>query len=511
MLIPIDETLQQITSISAWNTAGFGGRNPALAQSLLGALPQGLQVSLLIGLHVGALYGGYRLLRIVAPGNRYLWLRRILYLLASLAYIALAYKLTQIASSYILILPLLALPLQAMLVARALKTKRVLRYAAFLAIVSAFVFNISWKFDLVVLALLGMFGLWAAAGRRLGRARLLFKLVAYTGILMLPLMAYWVVPQLYGRLSKPPQLYHDATLTGRTSGYPLFYAPAKLVTTGKLEQVPEIVKTTEMPSALAVMLTEQLRSGDLLGRAASEFYQRIYEQPASAAQGSRTVETVTVPNSGTYVLQFPATGAGTVELDGEKVPGKAGDAVKFQLAEGEHTISVGPETSYANAYTLSSVRPLPAPPATITYRPLSPTAYKVTVRGPAQTLVAFQQAYHPGWRAYIVRQVPYTTGEKAKRLIGLEDQYRISDNEHVILNGFINGWWIDRSAISGKFIQPDGSYDLIVEYYPQRFVLWGLAAGGATLAGCIYALIITRKKDLSPEYRHAADAWDRLR
>ena len=90
---------------------------------------------------------------------------------------------------------------------------------------------------------------------------------------------------------------------------------------------------------------------------------------------------------------------------------------------------------------------------------------------------------------------------------------RISDDDHLKLNGFLNAWYVNveelcgvehtpsltglplsrgelsglRPSLSGCVRNGDGSYDIemVIEFFPQRWFYLGLLISGITLFGCL--------------------------
>lgn len=106
----------------------------------------------------------------------------------------------------------------------------------------------------------------------------------------------------------------------------------------------------------------------------------------------------------------------------------------------------------------------------ITFKRKNPTRYLAHIENATDryTLV-FGEAYKKEWKAYIVN-------ERGK-------QISIPEEEHNVINGYANGWFIDKK----------GTYDIIVEYWPQKITNVGIAVSAVALATyflifCIYKI-----------------------
>lgn len=71
----------------------------------------------------------------------------------------------------------------------------------------------------------------------------------------------------------------------------------------------------------------------------------------------------------------------------------------------------------------------------------------------------------------------------------------LSEENHLVANGYANSWIIDvdeicREGIGSCVKNPDGTYDLelVVEFWPQRLFYVGVAVSGTTLIGCLIFL-----------------------
>jgi hypothetical protein len=96
----------------------------------------------------------------------------------------------------------------------------------------------------------------------------------------------------------------------------------------------------------------------------------------------------------------------------------------------------------------------------LSYKKISPTKYFVSIQNVSKPYyLIFSMAYDKGWKIYV-------------------DNKQIPEEYHFIANGFINGWYINKT----------GNYTLIVEYTPQRLYNISLVISGLTFASSILYL-----------------------
>lgn len=179
-------------------------------------------------------------------------------------------------------------------------------------------------------------------------------------------------------------------------------------------------------------------------------------------------------------------------------------------------------------------------PREITFDLVNPTKKLVHIKGATTPFyLAMSESYHPEWQAHLSNAKIGTEvkSEKSKVKSKNESFYSrffaswipwvkpdvISNDHHFELNGFLNGWYVDPSALcaevegqksitskvgnensentfdfglstldssrlkDGCTQNPDGSYDieLTLEFFPQRWFYLGLLISGTTLLACL--------------------------
>ncbi|MBI5827555.1 MAG: hypothetical protein HZB22_07510 [Deltaproteobacteria bacterium] len=92
----------------------------------------------------------------------------------------------------------------------------------------------------------------------------------------------------------------------------------------------------------------------------------------------------------------------------------------------------------------------------IEWRKLSPAKYSALVKRPDAAAqgpfwMVLNVSYDKGWKAYILKD-------------GKETELR----SHYRINGFANGWWVDKTA--------DHEITVVMEYAPQGWLFWGTVA-----------------------------------
>lgn len=104
--------------------------------------------------------------------------------------------------------------------------------------------------------------------------------------------------------------------------------------------------------------------------------------------------------------------------------------------------------------------------AELRYEKINPTSYSVTIKAAKQPFILFfNERFHPMWRLF------------EKNLSGDLSDYRSANNSHFTIDGYANGWIIDKK----------GDYQLILEFLPQRYFKSGIFV---SLVGLVSALSV---------------------
>lgn len=139
------------------------------------------------------------------------------------------------------------------------------------------------------------------------------------------------------------------------------------------------------------------------------------------------------------------------------------------------------ENKILNSYELKTKNERNLDLAEIVFEKVNPTYYKLSVEQKDTALIIFQESFHPGWRAYIQNgESPIGFWQNAKRYLGFWDEKEVSRDRHIIANGFANAWWVMPEDFEGK-----ESYEIILEFWPQRLFYFMLLISCVALLGSV--------------------------
>lgn len=128
-------------------------------------------------------------------------------------------------------------------------------------------------------------------------------------------------------------------------------------------------------------------------------------------------------------------------------------------------------------------------PKSIAYETISATKRRVHVRGASTAFfLGMSESYHDKWTLEFENQ---KTNGLWQRWSPFAKPDRVANELHYKLNGFLNAWYVDvddwcaHRALCKK--NPDGTYDmdLVIEFWPQRWLYFGLLISGSALASCL--------------------------
>jgi len=142
----------------------------------------------------------------------------------------------------------------------------------------------------------------------------------------------------------------------------------------------------------------------------------------------------------------------------------------LNLARGWHTLQLPQGQSGAGNLVIAS-RPQTMTgsvrPPSVTYVKISATEYRVNVVNASNPFyLVFSESFDQGWRVYSHELPPF----------GLGSSQIVSENNHFVVNGFANGWYVDKT----------GTYTLTLYFYPQVIYEASLVASGASF----FAMVI---------------------
>jgi hypothetical protein len=111
---------------------------------------------------------------------------------------------------------------------------------------------------------------------------------------------------------------------------------------------------------------------------------------------------------------------------------------------------------------------------------INPTRYIIKSDIGSPFLLVFSESFNKLWRAYCKVLPVEKKGALRDRSIEL--------TRHYIVNGYANGWWVDTAEL--KSLNPDAkSFEIILEYEPQKLFKTGLMISLVTLVLCIAYLV----------------------
>jgi hypothetical protein len=176
----------------------------------------------------------------------------------------------------------------------------------------------------------------------------------------------------------------------------------------------------------------------------------------------------------------------------------------LNLSEGSHSIFAGYDDSIA-PYRIGFVEiaPAQAPPLpaasgapAISFRQINPTRYLAHVENAAAPFfLVFSESFHAGWQAYaqdgqgIHDATWYEQSALLRSLLDGGKRTEIAD--HNLVNGYANSWYVQRK----------GSYNIVLEFGPQRLYEAGVFVTISTPVACfvlLAALWLKRKGKGSP-------------
>jgi len=121
-------------------------------------------------------------------------------------------------------------------------------------------------------------------------------------------------------------------------------------------------------------------------------------------------------------------------------------------------------------------------PATLTFHKINPTRYRVQVKDAKDPyFLVFSESFHQGWKAYIEPGQNGGSRFEWSTLLSwlLKGRHRTELPDHFLVNGYANSWYVDK----------EGSYDIVLEYQPQRLFEMGIIISASTFIACLGYLI----------------------
>jgi hypothetical protein len=107
----------------------------------------------------------------------------------------------------------------------------------------------------------------------------------------------------------------------------------------------------------------------------------------------------------------------------------------------------------------------------LTYEKADPTKYIVHINASKPFFLVFSESYHKDWVAYV-------NGEQ------------LPNDQHFMANGYANAWYINKT----------GSYEIVLEFWPQRLFYIGATISIVTFFFCTLYLTKDRVKVFYSRY-----------
>jgi hypothetical protein len=174
----------------------------------------------------------------------------------------------------------------------------------------------------------------------------------------------------------------------------------------------------------------------------------------------------------------------------------------FFLSSQTNTAQLQSLLSYNENYGGNSESSVTAPQ--IVFQEINPTHYQVRIENATHPFfLVFSESYDPEWKAYIqnsdirfgniianysnvgVQEANSTTGFSPGDT-GYLFEKSLPDNEHYMVNGYANAWYIDPAKISKD---QNGTFEITLFYQPQSFYYLGITISGATFAACVIYIV----------------------
>jgi hypothetical protein len=118
---------------------------------------------------------------------------------------------------------------------------------------------------------------------------------------------------------------------------------------------------------------------------------------------------------------------------------------------------------------------------TLQFAKINPTRYRVHVdNAQSPYWLVFGESFHSDWRAYVQPHASPWYEPSALLTTLFDSRSRVELGEHYLVNGYANSWYVDKT----------GSYDIVIEFTPQRLYEAGWLVSLATLtAGTLYLIL----------------------
>ncbi len=187
-------------------------------------------------------------------------------------------------------------------------------------------------------------------------------------------------------------------------------------------------------------------------------------------------------------LPFVKFGSKVIEFNEQEIDNeKEGVWYKsvLSLEQGHHLIRVdakkGLETEILEIRPAVKMRKSSAALAQVDYEKVNPTKYIVNVKGAPELFnLVFSENFHRGWKAYLRHEPDSDSGDESWSALwsALKDRgERVEVLDHIVVNGYANGWIVDTGG--------DSDFQIVLEFSPQRLFEAGVLVSALVLIGCV--------------------------
>ena len=123
-------------------------------------------------------------------------------------------------------------------------------------------------------------------------------------------------------------------------------------------------------------------------------------------------------------------------------------------------------------------------PPKIHFKKINPTKYVVNVSEAKDPYhLVFLESFHKGWKAY-VKPGTKDEGRRTNKVWETWFKKPISEDKHFLVNGYANDWYVEPKDAGQR-----RSYQVILEFWPQRLFYLGLGISSLTLITCLIYLV----------------------
>ncbi len=172
------------------------------------------------------------------------------------------------------------------------------------------------------------------------------------------------------------------------------------------------------------------------------------------------------------------------------------DFGNVHLEQGKHFLKLGKNICLEFQVAPPAPEMLKSTFQELEFEKVNSTKYRVLVKhATAPFLLVFNESFNRDWEAYIE-----TSGRNASfdgwpvvagSLMSKGTRHLL--DRHLPINGFANGWWIPvGEKLADGYSVKEGSFEIIIEYSPQRTLELVFLLSGISLVGCIVVVIAGR-------------------